>query len=470
MKSRLIASMVGLTAFVLLVHDVPLVGHLRNVERDRLVTRLEVDAFTIAGRSTRALAELDATGTTDISGISAILQDYSIRTGGRVLLTEESGLAVASSDEESINGRNYSTRPEIAAALSGAPMTGERSSATLGLDLVYVSVPVIVGDEVIGSVRITYPASVIADRVTSRLGGILVAAIVSILIAVFVAFVLANTVTRPLRRLTETSDRLEQEDFSVEADEASGPSEIRSLARSFNRMRHRLGGLIERQRGFAGDASHQLRTPLTALRLRLEQVDMALENDPSSARTKLESALRETDRLHDLIDGLLALARAEAKSDEFVDVDATLVARERAESWSALAAEHDVAIATSVGDRLTVRVMDGVLDQILDNFLDNAVEYSPVGSTVEVSSETSAGEVAIVVADRGPGMTAEQCARAVDRFWRAPDAAPGGTGLGLAIAARLAEACGGRIELEPRAGGGLTARVWLRRSTTVPTR
>lgn len=470
MKTRLIAAMVGLTAFVLLVHDVPLVGHLWNVERDRLVTRLEVDAFTIAGRSALALAELDATGTTDVSGISDLLQNYSASTGGRVLVTDEEGLAVASSDEESVNGRNYSTRPEIEGALAGVPTIGDRESVTLGIDLVYVAVPVIVGDEVLGSIRITYPSSVIDDRVTSRLGGIVAAAVVSILVAVAVAFVLANTVTRPLRRLTDTTDRLEQEDFSVEADEESGPAEIKSLARSFNRMRSRLGGLIERQRGFAGDASHQLRTPLTALRLRLEQVDMALETDPASARDKLDAALRETDRLHDLIDGLLALARAEAKNDQIVTVDVSRIVHERVESWSALSAELGVSIVADTADGLTVRAMDGVLDQILDNFVDNAVEHSPAGTTVEIVGRAEGDQIAVGVLDRGPGMTPEQCARATDRFWRAPDAPAGGTGLGLAIATRLAEACGGSIEVRPRDGGGLEVRVLLRRATDDPSR
>lgn len=454
--------MVGITTFVLIVHDVPLVDHLRHVERDRLETRLEVDAFTIAGRTVEALEQLDEIGSTDTSVLDALVVEYSTTTGGRVVVTDQRGLVVVASDEETITGRDFSSRPEIDGALAGNPQTGERYSQTLAQNLLYVSVPVIAGNDVLGVVRITYPASVIADRVTSRLWGILVAGLVSIFVAVIVAFLLTYTVTRPLNRLTSVTERLGDEDFTAEADETSGPPEIKSLARSFNRMRVRLQRLIDKQRGFAGDASHQLRTPLTALRLRLEQAEDAVERDPVAARAKIEAALTETERLQRLVDGLLALARAEARDDALGGVELLDVVRDRIDSWSALSAESGVSLTLVGSAPCRVVAMSGVVEQVVDNFIDNAVQYSPAGSAVEVSIDVVGGDGVVSVADRGPGMTLEQCELALDRFWRAPDAAPGGTGLGLAIAARLAEASGGSVSLAPRVGGGLVASLRLR--------
>jgi len=463
-RSRLVAAMVGLTLLVLAVHDIPLVSHLRRVERDRVTTELERDAFTIAGRSERLLEELGVVGAADATAVNDVLSAYFAETGGRVVVTDSRGLAVASSDEEAVTGRDYSTRPEIGSALLGVPSTGQRFSSTLGFDLLYVSVPVILGDQVNGAVRITYPAEVIDSRVGGRLWGIFFTALMSVGVAVVVALLLTFTVTRPLSRLRHATEQVGRENFDVRADEKSGPAEIRGLAASFNRMSQRLGALVERQRGFASDASHQLRTPLTALRLRLEQADEALAGDPESARRKLDAALRETERLQHLVDGLLALARAEARSDQLVDVDLGVVLDERVNAWSALSAESGVNLRLASVGSLRARAMSGVVEQVVDNFIDNAVQYSPAGSTVEVAATEVAEGVCVQVADRGPGMTAEQCERALDRFWRAPDAAPDGTGLGLAIASRLAEASGGRVALRPREGGGLIAELLLVRA------
>jgi len=124
-RSRLVAAMVGLTLLVLAVHDIPLVSHLRRVERDRVTTELERDAFTIAGRSERLLEELGVVGAADATAVNDVLSAYFAETGGRVVVTDSRGLAVASSDEESVTGRDYSTRPEIASSLAGEASTGQ---------------------------------------------------------------------------------------------------------------------------------------------------------------------------------------------------------------------------------------------------------------------------------------------------------------------------------------------------------
>jgi len=123
---------------------------------------------------------------------------------------------------------------------------------------------------------------------------------------------------------------------------------------------------MTRQRAFAGDASHQLRTPLTALRLRLEQVDDALERDPAAARARLESAVTETERLQRLIEGLLTLARAEGRQDELVVVDVGATVRERVELWQALAEEQAVDLIASGASSALVVAVPGAIEQIVD--------------------------------------------------------------------------------------------------------
>ena len=148
----------------------------------------------------------------------------------------------------------------------GEPVSGERHSDTLDTDLVYVAVPVLAGDDVIGTVRITYPAAVISDRVDDRVRSLTVVAVITVAMAALVALVVSGTVTRPLRSLRRATERLAGGDLSARAETTGGPREVRDLATAFNRMSERTQQLVDEQRAFAGDASHQLRTPLTALR------------------------------------------------------------------------------------------------------------------------------------------------------------------------------------------------------------
>jgi signal transduction histidine kinase len=448
--------MVGIVALVLVVHDLPLASHLRRVERDRVVTGLERDAFTIAGHAEEAL---EAGTTADEPALTNLVVEYSEESGARVVVTDSGGTARLTSDAEATVGNDYSTRPEIASALEGSPVTGERDSRTLGQRLLYVAVPVLSGSDVVGTVRITYPASVIDDRVDSRVRGLLVVALISILSAAAAAVLMAGTVTRPLRRLRHATEELAGGDLEVRADTGSGPPEIRSLAGSFNTMAERTERLVSRQRAFAGDASHQLRTPLTALRLRLEQAADAVDTDPATARERIEAATGETERLQHLVDGLLVLARAEGRDHPLVTVDVTRVLLERVELWRPFAEEQSVRIDVDAQPPLEIIAIDGALEQVVDNLVDNAINAAPAGTTVELQAGHDGRRVTISVLDRGPGMTAEQCERAFDRFWRAPDSATAttGSGLGLAIVHQLMTESGGDVVLRPRTSGGLEA-------------
>jgi signal transduction histidine kinase len=228
-------------------------------------------------------------------------------------------------------------------------------------------------------------------------------------------------------------------------------------------MAGRLGQLVDRQRAFAGTASHQLRTPLTALRLRLEQLSYQVADDDDAVET-VEAALFETDRLHRMIEGLLALSRAEDAAVGPLEIDLSAVVRERAEHWAALADEHSVEIVADVPDRVSVLAVAGAVEQIVDNLIDNALEVSPPGSTLrlEVRGGTHVAELHVI--DEGPGLSAADRALAFERFWRGADSAPDGSGLGLAIVHQLVAAGDGTAELRASRSGGIDAVVTFRTS------
>ena len=259
--------------------------------------------------------------------------------------------------------------------------------------------------------------------------------------------------TRPLHRLEEAAAAVGDGRLDARADERAGPPEVRSLATVFNETVGKLERLLRSQEEFVADASHELRTPLTALRLRIETLPPSVERD---------AALREADRLRDLVGGLLALARADAGKEPPTRVDAAALMRERVETWSPLAEEQRVALVAELNGPLPVRAAPGRLVQVLDNLVANALEASPADGTVTLSARAVGPWIELHVSDHGPGLTREQRERAFDRFWRA-GSGEGGSGLGLAIAQRLAEADEGRVELREEASGGVDAVVRLRR-------
>jgi signal transduction histidine kinase len=399
--------------------------------------------------------------------LSKLVSDYRTNSTAEVLVVSGEGAVQIASDPTVQIGMSFLNRPEIASALLGNSTVGVRRSETLNADLVYAAVPVLTTDSVIGAVRLTYPKSVVDARVASRLRGILLVAFISLLMAFVAALIIASSAVRPLRRLKARTEEIADGDLSARA-EVEGPPEIRELAVSFNEMAARIEKMLAEQRGFAADASHQLRTPLTALRLRIEQAQASALKPGipvGELSEDLEAASGEIERLQRLVEQLLALARTE-KKNVLVAVDVELVVQGRLEMWNSLAEERNVTLKFATPGKVFVKAVDGTLEQILDNYIDNALDYAPENSSISLQVEVSERDVKLSVADDGPGMTAEARERAFDRFWRGAESQnrPGGSGLGLSIVAQLAAASGGTVELSQNMPKGLVASVSLRKS------
>ncbi len=435
MSRRLLVSYLSLTLLVLAVLEVPLgVTYARNERRD-LETKVERDAVTVASLSEGAL---EAQGETTVSALRAIAVRYQGDTGGRVVVVDRRGNAVV--DSSPIPGdTSFASRPEIATALAGRVASGVRHSNTLGLDLLYVAVPIASAGKILGAARITYPTSAVDRRVTRYWLTLAVIAGVVLGGVSLLGLWVARGVARPLRRLEQAAAEVGGGHLGVRAPE-EGPEEVRRVAHEFNETAAKLQRLLDSQQAFVADASHELRTPLTALRLRLENMD----------GETVGPALAEVERLGRLVEGLLSLARADAAGagGEPVDVDEVLA--DRLSAWRG--------VIWTGARGLRVRSSKERLGQIVDNLVANALAVS---DTVAVSAAAADGWVELHVADEGPGLTVEERERAFDRFWRGRSSGPGGSGLGLAIVRRLARADGGEAELREAAGGGLDAVVRL---------
>jgi signal transduction histidine kinase len=460
MKWRLLAAFAGLIAVVLLTQDIPLTGYLRRIEFERLISSLERDAFILAGSSENVLSgEVNQSGATDLQSTVDL---YAAREGAVVVVTDAKGRVVASSEEKNQPGEDFSNRPEIQSALSGTPASGERHSNTAGGNLVYVAVPVLSGADIVGSVRITFPSGVIDQRTSEKTRGLLLVGGISLLGAAIAAVFMANSITRPIRRLQRSTEQFADGDFSQRAVTTEGAAEIRSLATSYNTMTEQISGLLAQQQAFAGDASHQLRTPLTALRLQLERASSMIDDNPEGARERIEAATQESERLQRLVEGLLMIARSEGSVPTTERIDVSTLVRDRGEVWEPFAAERGVRLLTSAPGGLWVHAVPNALEQIIDNYVDNALGVATEGDTITIAATQRHQSVGVHVIDEGPGMKPEHLARAFDRFWRAPDAPHGGSGIGLAVVQHLATLSGGRAELRNRTDrNGLDASVVL---------
>lgn len=464
MTRRLLIGYLSVTAFMLVILEVPLGATFARFERSNLISAVKHDAVTLA------LFAEELMESRNVGALQRVVEQYQDETGGRAVIVDTFGAELADSDSPSPGTpRDFSSRPEITDALAGREVHGFRRSETLDSDLLYVAVPVASGGSLRGAVRVTYPASFVEERIVRTWFVLAGVGLVVLGFVTLLSFRLARAVTEPVRQLERAASQLGEGRLEARAPMPTGPEELRVLTRQFNDTAAKLERLVDAQRAFVADASHQLRTPLAALRLRLEVLE---DEVPLAAREDLEGALAEVHRLSRLVNGLLELARAEHRPSTPAAVDVRSVVRERVAAWAPLAEERGVSIVDGVQGSVVAAATPGHLEQVLDNLVANAVDVSPVDGVIWLGATRTGEWVEVHVVDEGPGMAPERRATAFDRFWRAPDAGSriGGFGIGLAIVRQLVVADGGEVELLEAAGGGLDACVRLRAAGRAPRR
>jgi signal transduction histidine kinase len=446
---RLLLSYLTITVIVLVLLELPLAIFYQQREADRLTANVERDATVMATIYEDILQE-------NLFPDPTRAIEYAEETGARVVIVDIDGISIVDSAREA--DRDFSTRPEIDKALTGVRATGIRRSDTLDTELLYVAVPVASGGTVHGAVRITFGTHEMNERVHRFWLGLIAVAAVVLVVTAGVGWVLARSVTKPVRRLQAAAQRFSRGDLTPIGTGSNSAPELAALETGLNDMAHQLDDLIERQRTFVADASHQLRTPLTALRLRLE--NLYSEASTASMSNELDKAIDETTRLSTLVNDLLQLARTEQYRERCA-VDLSQIVGDRVDIWTAIADQSDVRLELHAGTGPHwALAVDGGIDQVLDNLIDNALRATPNGTTVTVTLSSQSTTHNIAIADEGPGLTDDDKASALTRFWRS-DASTDGTGLGLAIAQAIVNSSGGEFQLTDNTPTGLIASIEL---------
>jgi signal transduction histidine kinase len=376
---------------------------------------------------------------------------------GRVIVVDARGRLLADSAGSAV-GRSYDDRPEVEAALRGEAEQITRESETLGEEILATSVPILERGRPTGAVRITQSIDAVHKAVKTSILDIAALAGVVLLLGVVAGALIAQQIARPIRRLDGAARRVAHGDLDTLV-AVEGSTEQRSLARTFNEMTQRIKRLLRAQQDFVADASHQLRTPLTGLRLRLEGLADRFRGEAPVER-ELEASMAEIDRLSLIVEELLILSRAGEHELPGERIDLREAARRAAERWRAPAAERGIEIVQAGGDEPAEGWCAAPdLERSLDSLIENALTYSPPGTTVTLE----AGPGRIVVLDEGPGLADGEEQSVFERFSRGSAGKQGskGTGLGLAIARELTRQWGGDVRLRNRPDGGLAATIEL---------
>ncbi|MFF8277007.1 ATP-binding protein [Streptomyces lateritius] len=460
MRTRLLPLLIVLMAGVLLALGFPLAASLAASEQQRVVVDRLDDGARFAALA-QFVSETD-TGPderrTTLRGELASYHDvYGIRTG--IFYRDNRAMAAAPEDwvvpsegegrrafNEALLGRRSHDPPQVWPWQPNARLT--------------IASPVVRDGDVVAVVVTDSPTGQLRSRILA--GWLIIAAgeSAAMLLAVGAAFRLTGWVLRPVRVLDAVTHDIATGRMKSRVAAAGGPPELRRLARSFNEMADNVEDVLEQQRAFVADASHQLRNPLSALLLRIELLALELPE----GNEEIASVRTEGKRLAQVLDDLLDLALAEHTAADLRLTDIGALSAERIAAWRPLAEEKGVRLS---GDcRAVTAWADPVaLSSALDAVIDNALKFTPAGEEVILSVASGGDTCTIVVADRGPGLTTEELERVGDRFWRSNrHQNVKGSGLGLSISRVLLAAGGASIDYAPNEPHGLRVTVTVPRT------
>ncbi|MGW7407505.1 ATP-binding protein [Streptomyces sp. NPDC054833] len=466
MRTRLLPLLIVLMAAVLLALGLPLAVSVAAAQQQTVVVDRIDDTARFA-----ALAQFvtDGTGsprTTEDDRKETLRRElasyygvYGIRAG----VFYRNGAAMANAPDDWLLPQSGEARDAFDEALLSRRSHDPEQVWPWQRSRLIVASPVIRDGDVVAVVLTDSPTGPMRSR-TLR-GWLLIGAgeIAAMLLAVGAALRLTGWVLKPVRVLDATTHDIATGRLKSRVAVAGGPPELRRLARSFNEMADNVEDVLEQQRAFVADASHQLRNPLSALLLRIELLALELPE----GNEEIASVRTEGKRLAQVLDDLLDLALAEHAEADLRLTDVGQLAAERLAAWTPTAEAKGVRLTgdcpptTGWADPIT-------LSSALDAVIDNAVKFTPQEGTVTVTVASNGESSTVVVTDTGPGLTEEELARVGDRFWRSGrHQNVKGSGLGLSITRALLAAGGGSIEYEHHAPHGLSVTVRVPRSETV---
>ncbi|MFI5956944.1 ATP-binding protein [Cryptosporangium sp. NPDC051539] len=471
MRARLFALLLTLIALVVVSLLTPLAtNYATNAQRQVYIDRLQdTNRFALLLR--------DGAGSSELSGLRDEIDRYYQVYGIPTVVLDAHRQVLVSSAAVDIDDATVSDR--IDTALSGRS-TEEMAIWPWQHHPLVVAVPFLAGEGagVAGVVVTVSPTGELRTRVGTVWLVLAALSLGAIALFVAVADALATWILRPVKNLDAAAHAIISGDLESRAPDATGPPELRRLARSFNEMAATVSGALDQQRAFVAEASHQMRNPLTALLLRVGNLADVVADEhagtmPNPAKAEYDEAVREGQRLQRVLEELLALARAERHLGAVRRVDVGRVLDERLSAWRVRADLRGQLLVRSGVASADAVVDPESLSRALDELLDNASRYAGDDGVIVAAVRAGAGSPGVVrltISDDGDGLPMTELDKVAGRFWRSPSHANvPGTGLGLSIVTSLLQTFGARLEVTTGPQGGLAVTCVLPAPAVAPT-
>ncbi|MBQ4435911.1 MAG: HAMP domain-containing protein [Clostridia bacterium] len=410
---------------------------------------------------TEALYTLISEHGRDITGRLLVLD-----TAGKVHLDTEhdlTGTLFESEEVDAIVRRGQSVSFGVHESETGRMVNTQSILFTLnpsGAWNSYCSARLVSRDEVIGVLLLISPVTDMMTGLFSLRRQMLLIFLLVALAAVAVGFLFASVLTKPVSDMTKVIQRMSKGNFKLRVPE-KGAGEVRHLAAAFNSMSEKLEALDETRNQFVANASHELKTPLAAMKVLIESLVYQPDMDKKLRIEFLQDVNKEIDRLSAIVSDLLTLVRMDAGSLQ-LHLEPLFVGdlvEENAHRLNTMARKRNQTLEIDVQDDCETSGDRGKLNQIIYNLMENAIKYTQDGGTIHVTLAREGANAVLTVEDNGPGIPKDALPHIFERFYRVDKARSretGGTGLGLSIVKQLLTLHGGSIRAESEEGKGST--------------
>ena len=473
MKKKLIwqlyPSYILLALACLLMVALPAFHSLRQTHQQQVVQNLQLQAKLLATASMHDDKLITLPALTRMVAAA--------HTATRITIILPDGTVALDTQHDAASMENHKDRPEIQAAMQGSPDAAERFSRTLRQTMVYVTHPITHDDTVLGVVRTSRALTGINAEAKALSAQIGLGVILALLLATAGAYFVSRIVTRPLHLMKQGADRFAAGDLHYRMP-APRSLEMATLADAMNGMAAQIHDrleLIARERhleqvrsDFVANVSHELKTPITAIKGFVETLQDGADDDASARQRFMEIIHRQADHLDAIVDDLLVLSRLE-HDDQHQHVTRehqplTPILQAAIDTCAPRAEAKGIPITFDGAPGISAAVNPHLFEQAVVNLVDNAIKYSGPGAAISLQTRTHQGRLEIIVADNGCGIAPQHLERLFERFYRVDTGrsrAMGGTGLGLAIVKHIVLVHDGDVAVTSLLGEGTTFTISL---------